>query len=69
MGLMARFQETLRRLAMIGEGFAGDAASPGSQDCGSAARGGAGGRRVTGWVPGMEHQPGAGGGRDDSQPR
>jgi hypothetical protein len=49
MGLMARFQETLHRLAMIGEGFAGDAASPGSQDRGPAARGGAGGYRVTGW--------------------
>jgi len=32
MGQTARFQETLRRLAMIDEGFAGDAASPGSQD-------------------------------------
>jgi hypothetical protein len=48
MGLMARFQETLRGLAMIGEGYAGDAASPGSQARSPAARGGAGGHRVTG---------------------
>jgi len=63
-GQAAGFQETLRRLAMIGEGFAGDAASPGSQECGTAVHGGVGGRRVSGCVPGMEHQPGAGGERD-----
>jgi hypothetical protein len=50
-GQTAGSQETLRRLAMIGEGFAGDAASSGSQERGTAARGGVGGHRVSGCVP------------------
>ena len=68
----ARFQETLRRLAIFDEGFVdggvrawpGRDIGPGSQDRGAAAGSGVGGHRVIGGLPGMEHRPGAGGGRD-----
>ena len=74
MSQTAKFEETLRRLAMIDEGFVEDDVGLGidpaatlaleSQDRGAVAGGGVGGGRVAGGVPGMEHRPGAGGGRE-----
>ena len=79
MGQTARFQEILRRLAVIDEGFRrrrgrtrawpGQDIGPGSQDRGTAASGHVGGHRVTGGVPGTEHQPGAGYARDRGRDR
>ena len=64
MGQTVSFHETLRRLAMIDEGFVEDQSGaqacpgrgggPGSQDRGAAASRGVGGHRVAGGLPGME---------------
>jgi len=67
-----RSRETLRRLAMIDEGFVEDQAEPGidpapALDPRTAAllQGvGVGGHRVAGGVPGMERRAGAGGRRE-----
>jgi hypothetical protein len=69
MGQTVRFQETLRRLAMIDEGFVEDQAGLGPglaaasaldpKTRGVAASRGVGGPRVTGGLPGMGHRPGA----------
>ena len=75
MGQTVRFQETLRKLAMIDEGFVEDEAGLGLDPaCKSALDpktaallqvGVSVSSRVTGGVPGMEHRPGAGcGGRE-----
>jgi hypothetical protein len=66
MGQTVRFQEMLRRLAMIDEGFVEDQTrpdrtparpgrdvGPGSQDSGAAASSGVGGHRVSGGLPAM----------------
>ena len=61
MGPMARYQETLRRLAMIDEGFVEDEAGlgpcpgqdidPGNQNRGIASTRGNGGQQVIGGLP------------------
>jgi 4-carboxymuconolactone decarboxylase len=70
MGQTVRFQETLRRLAVIDEGFVEDQAGLGPglaaasaldpKTRGVAASRGVSGPRVTGGLPGMGHRPGAG---------
>lgn len=67
-GETVRYQEILRRLAIIDEGFVENQAGlgawprrglgPGSQDRGPGAGGGIGGDRVTGGLPGIERYPG-----------
>jgi hypothetical protein len=71
MGQTARFQETLRRLAMTDEGFVEDWAGlrlwpglgigPGSQDRRAAPASGVGSSLAGGCLPGMERRPGVGG--------
>jgi hypothetical protein len=73
MGQMASFQDTLRRLALIDEGFVEDQAGLGLDPAQASALDpktaallhvAVCGDRVTGDVPGMEHWPGAGDGRE-----
>ena len=74
MSQTVRWQETLRRLAMIDEGFVEDLAGLGlglardagaaSQDRGTPATGRVGGHRGATGLRSVEHRPGAGRGRD-----
>ena len=59
----------LRRRRGWAAAWPGRGIGSGSQDRGAAAARGVGGHRVPGGVPGMEHRPGAGGGRDRGRDR
>ena len=73
MGQTVRFQDTLRRLAMIDEGFVDDEAGLGLDPAEKSAldpktaallQAGASVAGVTGGLPGVERRAGAGGGRE-----
>ena len=77
MGRAVRYQEMLRRLAIVDERFVGDQAGlvfgpdgvlgPGSQDRGAGAGRGAGGDRGAGGLPGMGQHPCAGVGATEEE--